>query len=95
MDYEPQIEFEEVFDDTTWVQYKATFKADREEKYFYIGNFKSDDSLTTSAIPGGSWSPNAVTYYLLDNLSLTLCPGQEDPPPPIHHSIYPNPSNGG
>jgi hypothetical protein len=91
MVYQPQIEFNDVFDDTIWTQYTATFKAEGGENYFYIGVFVPEDSLNILNLN----SSGIQTYYLIDNLSLTLCPGQEEPPPPIHHSIYPNPSNGG
>lgn len=83
----PDFHIQMPYDDTSWKILEFDFLASGTEEFLYIGNFFVDDSTLVYPFSGSY----QLSYYLIDNLSLTLCPGQE---PEEHFSLYPNPSDG-
>lgn len=86
LNYQPTIQFGSPYLDTSWKRISFEINASGNEKYIYFGNFLPD-SLTDLSSNNGNYS---FTFYCIDNLSLTLCPGQFE----NHFTVYPNPSNG-
>ena len=75
-------------DTLNWKKLEKKYTANGNEKYITIGNFLNDDEVNILLYPNGTSS----TYIYVDYISVEDCTVEEVI---FHHSIYPNPSNGG
>jgi OmpA-OmpF porin, OOP family len=83
------------FDTTNWILFDKTYVAQGGEKFFTIGNFKTNDETVMAEIGGGPLS--YLSYIYLDDVSITLC----DSPDAVLETpwwqtdlvLFPNPAN--
>jgi hypothetical protein len=72
----PQIEFNEIFSDTNWVEVAFRFVADSNYSFFHLGNFRETKDITLKAIKGDSnYSISAPcgfngAYYFIDDVHI-------------------------
>jgi Secretion system C-terminal sorting domain len=90
--YTPQIENPDsnfINDTTVWIAIKSSFKAEGNEQYMYIGNFRPDNATIMQ-----NFTPGASSYVYIDNVQVYEC----DSTLSINENlkgkvtIYPNPA---
>jgi hypothetical protein len=80
-------------DTINWTKLEKKYVASGAENYLTIGNFWHNYEMDSILNSNSGWWVQ-FSYYYIDKVAVYECPMPEEPQI-THHSIYPNPSNGG
>jgi len=79
-----------ITDTLNWTLVNGNYIATGGESYFIIGNF--NDDANTNTIVSNNNSTSSITYFYIDDVSLTPCTGIEEVEGKGQFALYPNPA---
>lgn len=79
-----------ITDTLNWTLISSNYYATGGEKYLTIGNFK-DDAATNKIVIDSNGA--AISYLLIDDVTLSQCTGIEEQKENVEIKLYPNPFN--
>lgn len=76
---------------TGWIQISGSFVANGGERYIIVGSFASD--AETDTLVANSGSTSNVAFYQIDDITVSICTGIDDPGVGNNIKVFPTPAS--